>query len=147
MSGDNDNDDGLDETFVYLILALKKDGEPGPVKVGIGSNPQKRLKQLGTGTPFQIGLVGAVMMPTRQIARLIERAFHDVFKEHRMHGEWFDMPPGDAAWGLCAGVREITRAMISDEELQQRIWDSTGVRAFAASVGWTTFPDSMPPLQ
>jgi hypothetical protein len=75
---------GLGEGFVYFAYI----GETAPVYIKIGFSrydPHKRLKNLQTGCPFPIKLLGFV------IGRMVqEEELHDVLKDYRIQGEWFD---------------------------------------------------------
>lgn len=66
--------------FVYFIQA----GEDGPIKIGVATEPFKRLAELQTGNPARLRIVAIVEGDTG-----MERALHDRFAEHRLEGEWF----------------------------------------------------------
>lgn len=72
--------------FVYVIGR-----EEGPVKVGISSNPRKRLSQIKTACPFAAELLHVEPMLDRNHARYHEEMFHGVYAEKRLNGEWFDL--------------------------------------------------------
>lgn len=72
--------------FVYVIGR-----EEGPVKVGISSNPRKRLSQIRTACPFHAELLHVEPMLDRWHARYHEEMFHGVYEEKRLNGEWFDL--------------------------------------------------------
>lgn len=76
--------------YVYVIAL---DREKGPSKVGIASDPKKRLAGLQTAHHQKLHLVGHWETPDRSIARVIEDSFHQVMAADRLSGEWFDMPP------------------------------------------------------
>lgn len=67
------------QDFVYFLLA-------GPfVKIGKTSGrPDSRIKELQTGCPFPIQLVGHVRGGMSK-----ERELHRSFADYRAHGEWF----------------------------------------------------------
>lgn len=56
----------------------------GPLKVGIALHPEQRLRELQTGSPVPLALVG--VFPA---GRAVESLLHETFKEHRLHGEWY----------------------------------------------------------
>lgn len=60
----------------YLIAA----GETGKVKIGKSRDPWERLAQLQTGNPE----------PLRFIAIMEGEAFHSLFADVRLEGEWFE---------------------------------------------------------
>lgn len=105
-----------DATFVYLI-AEKRDGcFVGPVKVGVSDGPLNRLATIQTGNPLDLGIVGLIAYPNRDIALSMEDCFHVTQKNKRLRGEWFDMDPADALalarlhlrFGLTMFASELT---------------------------------------
>jgi hypothetical protein len=65
--------------FVYFI-----GGGVGCIKIGWAKNPAKRLKALQTGSPIPLYLLAVVAGPCA-----LEREYHQRFKAHWSHGEWF----------------------------------------------------------
>lgn len=59
------------------------------VKVGISSNPEKRLKAVQTGCPHKVSLLGEWEFSSRQLAEGLERQFHREAAAFRSSGEWF----------------------------------------------------------
>lgn len=92
-------------SFVYIIAHVANDRLVGPVKVGLTSNPSARLGTLRTACPNKIDIVCVFQFPTREIARAVEAAFHEVMDPHRKEGEWFDMGPARATEAMCRNVR------------------------------------------
>jgi hypothetical protein len=75
---------GRGEGFVYFAAV----GDPIPTHVKIGfskGDPRLRVKSLQTGCPLPIRLLGFVIGTLSQEAEL-----HDVLKDHRVQGEWFE---------------------------------------------------------
>lgn len=73
--------DGLtDGQRVYFIQA----GKRGPIKIGVARNIRKRLDALQTASPYRLRLRASVFGDERT-----EAAYHRMFDEHRMSGEWF----------------------------------------------------------
>jgi hypothetical protein len=64
---------------IYFILAGHK-----TVKIGYSADPNVRLKDLATGNPFELKLLGT--MPG-QFAT--EKELHRIFDRFRLQGEWF----------------------------------------------------------
>ncbi len=74
---------GEAEGFIYFIAA----GEPQPIWVKVGftaGNPMSRLKNLQTGCPMPLTLIGFVMGTAGG-----EQTLHDVLRDRRTVGEWF----------------------------------------------------------
>ena len=75
--------------YIYMIT----DSE-GYVKVGVGNNPEKRLKQLQTGHASEISIYYTEEFEcTRNRLLKIERMIHREVgnKYKRTHGEWFKL--------------------------------------------------------
>lgn len=65
--------------FVYFVRE-----ENGPIKIGWGQNPQRRMAGMQTGNPRRLVLLGC--MPA---TRKEERQLHARFADLRLAGEWF----------------------------------------------------------
>jgi hypothetical protein len=74
----------LHQMKIYLIQS----GGTGPVKIGLTTNPAKRVAQLQTGNPMPLKLVA-------QIAgdRSVEGHLHRAFGRFHLTGEWFNPAP------------------------------------------------------
>ena len=70
--------------YLYFI----QQGAGGEVKIGIADDPERRMKELQTGNPKQLLLLGKF-----DGARLSERLLHRRFGLLRSHGEWFHPDP------------------------------------------------------
>jgi len=69
---------------IYLIQSL----ETGYYKIGISKHPNKRIKELQTGSPCELRLV-QVFKSEHCIT--IEKTFHNMFSHLHMEGEWFNL--------------------------------------------------------
>lgn len=102
--------------FVY-ILAVKKDGKPvSPVKVGISSDPARRLANIQTACPFPLFMLATFFCPSREAARTIEAAFHTSQSRNNTSGEWFDVRPMKALQLVCISMRFAIDYHIDDAE-------------------------------
>lgn len=70
--------------FIYLIQSL----ESSKYKIGISKNPQKRLKQIQTGSAEEIRLVA--QYETENYGH-IEKYFHRKYEYLNTIGEWFNL--------------------------------------------------------
>ena len=93
------------DCFVYIIAKRDGDRIVAPVKVGISANVGIRMTQFQTACPFPIVLVHTLRVPTRWMAREIESCFHYTQRDHKAHGEWFDLSPSDALATLLTQFR------------------------------------------
>lgn len=71
--------------YVYLI---RNEGS-GNVKIGVGQNPEQRLKQLQTGADADLTLEYKSMVCSN--AYEIEAYMHKEFEEYNVRNEWFDI--------------------------------------------------------
>jgi hypothetical protein len=67
-----------------MIYAIEARGT-NRIKFGKVKNPEKRLKELSTGSPYHLHLLAAVEWNDE-----IERLIHAAFKGRRVAGEWFE---------------------------------------------------------
>jgi predicted GIY-YIG superfamily endonuclease len=72
------------KTFVYFIQQ-----GCGSIKIGVSSDPEKRLKTMQTGTSKQLRLLISVPFESRSEAFAIERELHSKYAHLRTRGEWF----------------------------------------------------------
>lgn len=66
--------------FVYFIQS----GSNGPIKIGAAASPLSRLRELQTGNPAQLTMLGVEPGGSSR-----ERELHQRFSAHRLGGEWF----------------------------------------------------------
>lgn len=74
----------IKQSFVYVIHAQ---GTPR-VKLGVTTDVDSRLRAIQTGCPYK-----CVVLAKWPGSPRLERKLHEHFKEHRKHGEWFELPP------------------------------------------------------
>jgi len=67
--------------YIYFIQAV--DGT-GPIKIGSSDKPLCRLSQCSSWSPVPLKIIATVKGGLYH-----ERALHERFAEHRLHGEWF----------------------------------------------------------
>lgn len=84
-------------SFVYVIAHEQGGGPVGPVKIGVSSKPEARIRSLQSGNPNKLALFCQFNLQSRKMARYMERATHHMRRENALRGEWFDMSPELAA--------------------------------------------------
>ena len=89
-------------TFLYCIGT-----EDGPVKVGITGNLGSRLAALQNGSATKLEIIWVYTTEDRNAALNMERAFHEVYAEHRLQGEWFQITAELAFEGLETAVTHL----------------------------------------
>ena len=70
-------------TYVYIIKADTF------VKIGYSKNPEKRLKEMQTGSPHDLKLIAKFPYETKESAAAKEKEFHLLFSAWHHRGEWF----------------------------------------------------------
>jgi hypothetical protein len=79
--------------FVY-VMGLKDGGAILPrTKIGISEDPERRRKQIATGSPWEPFIYRKVEFANRLDARRKEAELHDRLSDVRCTGEWFDGAP------------------------------------------------------
>ena len=83
---------------VYFIQAGNRNA---PIKIGIATDPRRRLEDMQTSNPNRLVLLGYT--PLIPHARATEEFFHDVFRALWIRREWFRATPEllDAADDFC----------------------------------------------
>lgn len=71
---------------VYFI----KHKNYSPIKIGFSSSdkPQCRISCMQTYSPYGVEIIGVILC---QQPKNIEKEIHDMFKDQRLNGEWFDI--------------------------------------------------------
>jgi hypothetical protein len=88
--------DRQDAASVYVISAAQG------VKVGVATQPRKRLQELQVGSGERLALVADRVFPTRVEAFAAEKKVHECLAQFRTVGEWFAVSTQTAAETLSA---------------------------------------------
>jgi predicted GIY-YIG superfamily endonuclease len=87
---------------IYVIQA-----EGGPAKIGIASNPARRIREMQTGH-FARLTVAYSSSPFRSMdAEDVERRVHQILAEKRLCGEWFSVSVEEATDAINRAAREL----------------------------------------
>lgn len=87
--------------FVYVIS-----GDHGRQKIGSSDNPQQRIKDLQTGSPFPLKF--EFIGETENLGGgAIEVEAHFMLAQHRAEGEWFVVPPDVAITAVMAAAHRL----------------------------------------
>ena len=107
--------------YVYIICERTDSGH-GPVKVGMSDNPWYRAFSLSAGNPRQLDVYRVFSLPNRKEARELERLFHVRNIDFRVHGEWFNRRPEQAAKIITQLSREILESLgFAGDELEEML--------------------------
>lgn len=90
-------------TFVYVIS-----GDHGRQKIGISDNPRKRIRELQTGSPYQLRFEFVGETEDRS-AGAVEVEAHFMLAQHKSPGgdEWFTVPPDVAVTAVMAAAHRL----------------------------------------
>ena len=80
---------------MYLYLILCGEADVVHAKVGIATDPVRRVRALRTGLPLRIGLFAVCETPGRPVALKIEKALHRALARWNERAEWFALSLGD----------------------------------------------------
>lgn len=115
----------------FNIYFIKPIGQTGPIKIGISSDPVRRLAEFGGWSPVPLELIGSVSGTWHD-----EQFLHDCLASHHLHGEWFNAAPAvlDATAMVVAegGFEKARQTMQCIDSLRSKKNRST--RAKNASV-------------
>lgn len=104
---------------VYLISLWLDDAAISPIKIGISTDPQRRLVAIQAENPTTLELHASWWVAGYPIAVLVERNFKGTHRVHNIRGEWFDMEPKEAIeW-------------ISQEIMGMNTWSKTDIEMYA----------------
>lgn len=96
----------MEVSYIYII----SDGKN--LKVGLSVSPEKRIKQLQTGSKERLTLVKVYKLPKKEVAKL-ERACHKkIMTRYPKHGEWFEKP---LLFDIKCIIEEICEKYIIDD--------------------------------
>ena len=75
----------------YVYFATVKGRGHKPLKVGFTKEPDRRLSELQTGSPYKLTMPIILMFDSEKLAREAERTFHWYLgmRHQGMCGEWF----------------------------------------------------------
>jgi predicted GIY-YIG superfamily endonuclease len=90
--------------YVYVIEA-----EGGDVKVGVASDPQRRLRELQTGSGSKLRVAFKVLCRAGA-ERHVEARCHEELSKFRKIGEWFDVELGAAISVVRRVAEDLGRA-------------------------------------
>jgi len=71
--------------YVYIASCLNVDF----IKIGISTDPQRRLGELQNNSPYAITLVFLIECVDSSVAQQLEKLLHELMHASRSNGEWF----------------------------------------------------------
>ena len=77
------------QSYVYFIAEMSNVKLAHRVKVGVATNPKKRLAVLQTGNSRELSLLFTIGPMSKKQAYDIENQLHYKFRHSQLRGEWF----------------------------------------------------------
>lgn len=112
----------LDSKQEYYVYFVKEGDDNSYLKVGIASDPDRRIKELQTGNPRKLSLLGVIPCESKEEARHIEKELlMRVEKEKRLEGEWFE-----ATDGVLSQIKRLPRSKVN-QNLNKNNYEIVGV--------------------
>jgi predicted GIY-YIG superfamily endonuclease len=90
-------------SFLYVIAAHKE----GPVKLGLSMDPQRRVRQLQTGSAEALFIHHVEEVSDGRV-KIAEKALHQMLGHKRLKGEWFNISVEDA-------IAEVTHIRMTED--------------------------------
>jgi hypothetical protein len=78
-------------SFLYVIAGPDR----SPVKLGFSAQPEKRVRQLQTGSSIVLSLYHIEKVDASRV-KIAEKALHRLLGYKRLSGEWFDLTVEEA---------------------------------------------------
>ena len=95
------------KTYVYLIA----NEDRTQVKIGVSTNPERRLRTLSTANACALHLLYQVVG-----GRSAEKALHDKFKKHHIRNEWYsNCLEIENEFARLSGVKKAVTDGLSDK--------------------------------
>lgn len=94
------NQNGQPSSFIYVI-----EGEGGKHKIGISTDPIRRIAELQTGSPVTLKFA-FIAMSSRSVCEL-ESTAHNLLKKYRTSGEWFAVPASVAIGAIFESAHKL----------------------------------------
>jgi hypothetical protein len=68
----------------FVVYFIKPVGLVGPIKIGLSENPQRRIDEFRTWSPFELEIIGTIAGSWAD-----EQFLHECLAADHSHGEWF----------------------------------------------------------
>lgn len=78
------------KAYTYFIIENEKD-EIHRIKIGFSKNPGRRIKDLQTGNPRKLAIMGWIECDDRSLEKHLQRKH----EQRNLNGEWFSIEPCD----------------------------------------------------
>lgn len=99
-------------SYIYLI------GYGNNIKIGKSNNPDKRLRELQTGVPDTLSIIGLIGCCSEKKAYELEELLHKAYRKVRIRGEWFNLNPAECSF-LLEEYEQVRTVNIPQKELTE----------------------------
>ena len=119
----------MEKCYVYIIKCCN--GKNYPIKIGVADNPEKRMSELQTGSPYGLALISKIEMPSRQAAYNLECWLHKRFASARMTGEWFrskgcNLKSAFRVWNSFQVTKVVSESGCKHQNMETELMDTIG---------------------
>lgn len=99
-------------------LYLIQSDVTGAIKIGVSNTPEKRLKQLQTGSPYKLKLIGVFKEKghTEKVLHQLLQPYRQNIKRQSTKGEWFDF--------MCMGTLPLWIIENLDLDVVNTWWET-----------------------
>ena len=89
---------------VYVVAWRRK----GPCKIGVAKDPAARVAELQTASPHRLRIFAAYVLPDEAAAFSVESETLRRFDQHRLCGEWLNLPVVMARGAVVLAIEQLT---------------------------------------
>jgi hypothetical protein len=75
--------------MIYTVYFIQAGKNGSPVKIGVTSDLDERMRTLQTANPYPLTCKAAIPCFDKAVAYKLESYLHRSLHKHRMQGEWF----------------------------------------------------------
>ena len=123
-------------TVYFLTEKGSQDVGPMRIKIGYSKDVQRRLRQMQTGNPDRLALMGEIRTRGEDQDRSLEASLHKRFSQQRLeHGEWFYLGAEDVIDALKS-ISADAYITVGNDPFKIIFYDSDAIPEFASPWEW-----------
>lgn len=103
------------------------------IKIGISDNISQRIRQLSTGIPYKLKLMGIICLSSDGI---LEAKLHEKYNLNRTHGEWFNLSVSDVLEELKLHAM-ISYLEVNEDAFDVASYDIDGIPEIVGAWQWS----------
>ncbi len=74
---------------MFVVYFIRSGNVGRPIKIGCTENIDRRIKEMQTGSPDELHLIGVIPVDSKSQAHSLEKWMHWRFYKSHIRGEWF----------------------------------------------------------